>query len=121
MSLLAPALPCQASLLPRACTARRRLCARRCAPAHASRRRGLFVAAAAASADVVVVGAGVAGLLCARTLQQARPSPVASPPCAAPHPLLPQAGVDALLLEASDGVGGRVRTDEVEVRPLRRA
>jgi hypothetical protein len=28
----------------------------------------------------------------------------------------PQAGVNVLLLEASDGVGGRVRTDEVEAR-----
>ena len=44
--------------------------------------------------DVIVVGAGVAGLACARRLREA--------------------GLDALVLEASDGVGGRVRTDEVE-------
>jgi protoporphyrinogen oxidase len=48
----------------------------------------------AAPAPVVVVGAGLAGLACARTLQEA--------------------GVPTLVLEASDGVGGRVRTDEVE-------
>lgn len=40
---------------------------------------------------VVVVGAGVAGLVCAR--------------------LLHRAGVDVHVLEASDGVGGRVRSD----------
>ena len=44
--------------------------------------------------DVAIVGAGLAGLCCAR--------------------LLHQRGVPFLLLEASDGVGGRVRTDEVE-------
>ena len=44
--------------------------------------------------DVVVVGAGLAGLCAARTL------------CAA--------GLDAVVLEASDAVGGRVRTDEVD-------
>lgn len=42
---------------------------------------------------VVVVGGGVSGLCCARTLQRA--------------------GVEAHLYEASDGVGGRVRTDIV--------
>lgn len=41
--------------------------------------------------QVVVVGAGVAGLVCARRLAAE--------------------GVDVLLVEASDGVGGRVRTD----------
>eukprot|EP00983_Pelagomonas_calceolata_P106104 1159200-Pelagomonas_calceolata.AAC.3 len=44
-------------------------------------------------ADVVVVGAGVAGLACSMRLAKA--------------------GVKPLLLEAGDGVGGRVRTDEV--------
>jgi phytoene dehydrogenase-like protein len=44
--------------------------------------------------DVVIVGGGLAGLTCARRLQAD--------------------GVDCTVLEASDGVGGRVRTDEVE-------
>jgi protoporphyrinogen oxidase len=44
--------------------------------------------------DVLVIGAGLAGLTCARTLQ-AR-------------------GVDCLVLDAADAVGGRVRTDEVD-------
>lgn len=44
--------------------------------------------------DVVIVGAGLAGLACARTLHAA--------------------GVDAMVLEASDGVGGRVRSDVVD-------
>jgi len=43
---------------------------------------------------VLVVGAGLAGLACARRLAEA--------------------GTDCLVLEASDAVGGRVRTDEVE-------
>ena len=43
---------------------------------------------------VLIIGAGLAGLCCARALHQA--------------------GVKAQILEASDGVGGRVRTDEVE-------
>lgn len=47
-----------------------------------------------ARAQVVVVGAGLAGLSCAR--------------------LLDREGVDVHVLEASDGVGGRVRTDRVE-------
>ena len=45
-------------------------------------------------ADVVVVGAGLAGLACARDLQRA--------------------GVAATVLEAGDAVGGRVRTDRVD-------
>ncbi len=44
--------------------------------------------------DVVIIGAGLAGLTCARALQ-AR-------------------GVDCVVVEASDAPGGRVRTDEVE-------
>lgn len=44
--------------------------------------------------QVVVVGAGVAGLVCARTLHRA--------------------GIDVQVLEASDGIGGRVRSDVVE-------
>jgi len=45
-------------------------------------------------APVVVVGAGLAGLACARHLAEQ--------------------GVPVVVLEASDGAGGRVRTDEVE-------
>lgn len=44
--------------------------------------------------EVLVIGAGLAGLTCARTLQ-AR-------------------GVECLVLDAAEAVGGRVRTDEVE-------
>ena len=46
------------------------------------------------SEPVVVVGAGLAGLACAQQLAAA--------------------GVDVVVLEASDGVGGRVRTDVVD-------
>jgi len=48
----------------------------------------------AAQHDVVVVGAGLAGLACARHLVSA--------------------GLDVVLLEAGDAVGGRVRTDMVD-------
>ena len=44
--------------------------------------------------EAIVVGAGVAGLTCARALRAA--------------------GLEVLVVEASDGVGGRVRTDRVE-------
>lgn len=46
------------------------------------------------SSDVIVVGAGLAGLAAARTLAQA--------------------GRDVAVIEASDAVGGRVRTDDVD-------
>ena len=46
------------------------------------------------SDDVVIVGAGMAGLACARSLTAA--------------------GLSVRLLEASDGVGGRVRSDTVD-------
>ena len=48
----------------------------------------------APTADVVVVGAGLAGLACAQDLTRA--------------------GVECVVLEGSDGVGGRVRTDAVD-------
>jgi len=44
--------------------------------------------------DVVIVGAGLAGLACAQDLAAA--------------------GIECSVLEASDGIGGRVRTDEVD-------
>ena len=46
------------------------------------------------SREVIVVGAGIAGLTCALTLQDA--------------------GVPVRVLEASDAVGGRIRTDSVD-------
>ncbi len=46
------------------------------------------------SGDVIIIGAGVSGLCCALRLQQA--------------------GVNCTVLDASDGVGGRIRTDEVD-------
>jgi phytoene dehydrogenase-like protein len=47
-----------------------------------------------ASPDVLIVGAGLAGLCCARQLEEK--------------------GVTCQILEASDGIGGRVRTDRVD-------
>src|SRR5258707_8880662 len=44
--------------------------------------------------EVLIVGAGLAGLACARRLREI--------------------GITFLILEASDGVGGRVRTDAVD-------
>ena len=44
--------------------------------------------------DVLVIGAGLAGLTCARRLKQE--------------------GIEAIILETSDAVGGRVRTDNVD-------
>jgi len=46
------------------------------------------------NADVLIVGGGLAGLFCALRLHQS--------------------GISSQILEASDGVGGRVRTDKVE-------
>jgi phytoene dehydrogenase-like protein len=48
----------------------------------------------ATSADVVIVGAGLAGLCCAKQLRAK--------------------GISFQILEASDGIGGRVRTDQVD-------
>lgn len=44
--------------------------------------------------DVLIVGAGLSGLCCARSLQQQ--------------------GIRSLVLESSDSVGGRIRTDTVD-------
>ena len=44
--------------------------------------------------DVIIVGAGLAGLCCARRLQEK--------------------GISFQILEASDGIGGRVRTDHFD-------
>src|SRR6202023_1806480 len=46
------------------------------------------------SADVLIIGAGLAGLCCARRLSEA--------------------GITFQIVEASDGIGGRVRSDEVD-------
>src|SRR6202166_4780809 len=46
------------------------------------------------SADVLIIGAGLAGLCCAKRLTEA--------------------GITFQIVEASDGIGGRVRTDEVD-------
>src|SRR6516162_5754425 len=47
-----------------------------------------------ASPDVVIIGGGLAGLCCARTLHEK--------------------SVSFQILEASDGIGGRVRTDAMD-------
>jgi phytoene dehydrogenase-like protein len=44
--------------------------------------------------DILIIGGGLAGLCCALRLHQS--------------------GISSQILEASDGVGGRVRTDKVE-------
>lgn len=81
-------------------------------PRGAPRRRAAHRPCAAAStaaapgaplppeADVVVIGAGLAGLHCAALLQERLPGGGAA-----------AAASSAVLLEASDGAGGRVRTD----------
>ncbi|MGB7497288.1 MAG: NAD(P)/FAD-dependent oxidoreductase [Candidatus Acidiferrum sp.] len=48
----------------------------------------------ASNADVLIIGGGLAGLCCARSLQEK--------------------GISFRILEASDGLGGRVRTDEAD-------
>ncbi|KAI7843455.1 hypothetical protein COHA_002933 [Chlorella ohadii] len=89
-SRAAPLARCPAARLPR------RPFTQASSPQQRAARRSAVVRAAAqqGQADVVVVGAGVAGLHAAAKLHEA--------------------GVPVQLLEASDGVGGRVRTDEVE-------
>ncbi len=91
-SLPRAAASCSVALPPRVACRR----ASRASPRTVPARRASFACRASAagvpaSADVVVVGAGVAGLACARELRRA--------------------GCDVLVVEASDGVGGRVRTD----------
>ena len=87
----------------RASTSRvRRADARAVRPARGRARGASTVSAAAGDADaaradahdVVIVGGGLAGLCAAKALAEA--------------------GVDFVLLESSDGVGGRLRTDEVD-------
>ena len=46
------------------------------------------------STDVIVIGAGLAGLTCAGDLSRA--------------------GLEVTVVEASDGIGGRIRTDRVD-------
>ncbi len=58
------------------------------------KRRSPWCAASKSDADVVVIGGGLAGLAACNELEKRN--------------------VDYLLLESSDGVGGRVRTDEVD-------
>ena len=63
--------------------------------AHELRHRcSAYACRADAVTDVLIVGAGLAGLVCAQDLSR--------------H------GIDCQVLEASDGVGGRVRTDSMD-------
>lgn len=63
-------------------------------------RRQDFVCSAsspgAGKKDVVIVGAGISGLVAARRIRETRPD------------------LDVLVLEASDEVGGRIRSDHVD-------
>ncbi|KAG2448128.1 hypothetical protein HYH02_006713 [Chlamydomonas schloesseri] len=91
--------PCAASRLPFGCAPRGTVAPRwlQAAPGSARRAAGATVARALPAdgeADVIVVGAGVAGLSAAAKLAAA--------------------GVKPVVLEAGDGVGGRVRTDKVD-------
>lgn len=95
----ATAQPCSARCLAtRPFTAhpllRARHLSRRTTPAAAAATAGSSKAAPPSEADVVVVGAGLAGLNAAATLRKA--------------------GLSPIVLEAADGVGGRVRTDKVD-------
>lgn len=66
--------------------------------------------------QVAVVGAGVSGLVCARALADAGKC-MNYRRCNSQflkENILSHAGLDVLLVEASDDVGGRVRTDEVD-------
>eukprot|EP00898_Chlorokybus_atmophyticus_P003965 jgi/Chlat1/456/Chrsp103S00974 len=67
---------------------------RRCHRGGSSRVGVVASAGSTEEVDAVVIGAGLAGLCCARTLTRA--------------------GKSVAVLEASDGVGGRCRTDEHE-------
>jgi phytoene dehydrogenase-like protein len=51
-------------------------------------------ASMSSSPDVLIIGAGLAGLCCGRSLDEA--------------------GISFQIIEASDGIGGRVRTDEID-------
>ena len=76
----------------------RRARSRRCVRPTAAAAAAAAVAAVSddvkTEADVVIIGGGLAGLCAAKSLTEA--------------------GVDFLLLEGTDGLGGRLRTDEVD-------